>query len=67
MTQARGLTDPTAISPETVLVGSIGAGPCPAPAPKVGCIPSDGTSHSIGTVRSAPDGTLFLGSGDSSS
>ena len=26
--------------------------------------PSDGITHSIGTVRSAPDGTLFVGSGD---
>jgi glucose/arabinose dehydrogenase len=28
------------------------------------CIPSEGTSHSVGTVRSAPDGTLFVGTGD---
>ena len=31
------------------------------------CIPSEGRSHSIGTVVSAGDGTLYLGSGDSSS
>jgi len=27
-------------------------------------IPSDSSSHSIGTVRFAPDGTVFVGSGD---
>lgn len=53
-------------SPETVLLGSIGAPPCPAPSNTSDCMPSDGDSHSIGTVRSAPDGTLWLGSGDGS-
>ena len=42
-------------------------GPCPAPSNTVDCIPSEGFSHSIGTVRSAPDGTLWVGSGDASS
>jgi glucose/arabinose dehydrogenase/PKD repeat protein len=51
-------------SAETVLVGSIGAAPCPAPSNTNDCIPSDGGSHSIGTVRSAPDGTVWAGSGD---
>jgi glucose/arabinose dehydrogenase len=37
---------------------------CPAPANGLDCIPSDSDTHSIGTVRSAPDGTLFVGSGD---
>ena len=31
------------------------------------CIPAEGRSHAIGTVLSAPDGTLYLGSGDASS
>jgi glucose/arabinose dehydrogenase/PKD repeat protein len=53
-------------SAETVLVGSIGAAPCPAPSNMSDCIPSDGGSHSIGTVRSAPDGTVWAGSGDGS-
>ena len=53
-------------SSETVLVGRIGEAPCPAPSNTSDCIPSDGTSHSIGTVRSAPDGTLWIGSGDGS-
>jgi glucose/arabinose dehydrogenase len=30
----------------------------------VDCIPSDGLSHGIGTVISAPDGTLYVGVGD---
>ena len=40
---------------------------CPAPDNAVDCIPSDGTSHSIGSVRSAADGTLWVGSGDAAS
>jgi glucose/arabinose dehydrogenase len=42
-------------------------GPCPAPSNDVDCIPSEGFSHSIGSVRSAPDGTLWVGSGDAAS
>ena len=51
-------------SGETILLGSHPTQPCPAPSNTVDCIPSDGGSHSIGTVRSAPDGTLWIGSGD---
>ena len=40
-------------SPETVLLGSYAAGVCPTAANDVDCIPSDGTSHSIGTVRAS--------------
>ena len=53
-------------SPETVILGSISTPPCPAPANNVDCIPSDMDSHAIGTVRSAPDGTLWIGNGDAS-
>jgi glucose/arabinose dehydrogenase/PKD repeat protein len=54
-------------SGETVLLGAAGStAPCPAPSNSIDCMPSDGTSHSIGTVRSAPDGTLWLGAGDAS-
>ncbi len=49
-----------------MLLGSYTLGPCPAASNTVDCIPSDGASHSIGTVRSAPDGTLYVGSGDAS-
>ena len=38
----------------------------PEPFQRPDCIPSEGPSHSIGTVRSAPDGTLWVGSGDAS-
>jgi glucose/arabinose dehydrogenase/PKD repeat protein len=51
----------------TVLLGSYAEGACPAPSNSVDCIPSDDVSHSIGTVRSAPDGTLWVGSGDGAS
>ncbi len=51
-------------SAETVLLGTYPTQPCPDPANNVDCIPSDGGSHSIGTVRSAADGTLWVGSGD---
>ena len=46
---------------EVVLLGSIGDAPCPAPANDVDCIPSTSNSHSIGTVRADPDGTLWVG------
>ena len=54
-------------SSETVLLGNYATQPCPAASNTVDCIPSDGDSHSIGTVRSAADGTLWVGSGDGSS
>jgi glucose/arabinose dehydrogenase len=54
------------VSAETVLLGSYVAGPCPPARNDLDCIPSDYDSHSIGTVRAAPDGTLWLGSGDAS-
>jgi glucose/arabinose dehydrogenase/PKD repeat protein len=53
-------------APETVLIGSYTSGPCPQAANTLDCIPSDGSSHSIGSVRVASDGTLFVGSGDAS-
>ena len=55
------------VSAETPLLGRHTSGVCPAPANAVDCIPSEGASHSIGTVRSAPDGTLWVGSGDAAS
>jgi glucose/arabinose dehydrogenase len=55
------------ISGRTTVLGSHG-GPCPTTAMNTAdCIPSEGFSHSIGTVRSAPDGTLWVGSGDAAS
>jgi glucose/arabinose dehydrogenase/PKD repeat protein len=49
-----------------VILGTQSSGVCPSPSNDVDCIPSEGTSHSIGTVISAPDGTLYVGSGDAS-
>jgi glucose/arabinose dehydrogenase len=46
------------------ILGSYVSGPCPPPSNNLDCIPADGHSHSIGTVISAPDGTLFVGNGD---
>ncbi|MDX6673270.1 MAG: hypothetical protein QOH11_688, partial [Solirubrobacteraceae bacterium] len=58
------LVNPSA--PETVILGTDTAGACGAPSNSDDCIPSEGASHSIGTVRSDPDGTLWIGSGDAS-
>jgi PKD repeat protein len=52
------------LSNPVVLLGSYEAGPCPSPSNTLDCLPSDSSTHSIGTIRSAPDGTLFVGSGD---
>jgi len=54
----------TLIAGEKVILGSAGSKACPAPSSTLDCMPSDGSSHSIGTVRSAPDGTLWVGIGD---
>ena len=61
------LSPSNAVTGETVLLGAYAGGACPAPSNTVDCIPSEGASHSIGSVRSAPDGTLYVGSGDASS
>jgi hypothetical protein len=63
-----GPTSPT----ETTILGQIpdtfgtdpNVGVCGAPSNTNQCIPSEGESHSIGTVRVADDGTLFVGTGD---
>jgi glucose/arabinose dehydrogenase len=55
-------------NPETVILGTFNANAitpsCPAPSNTSDCIPADSNTHAIGTVRVAPDGTLFVGSGD---
>ena len=52
--------------PETVILGTYNSGPCPPANNDVDCIPADARIHTIGTVKSDPvDGTLWLGSGDS--
>ena len=49
---------------EVVLLGSIGIPPCDSYPAGSDCIPDDELSHTIGTVRFAPDGTLFVSNGD---
>ncbi len=60
------VNDNNTASAESVILGSVSTPPCPTPSNTVDCIPSDMDSHSIGTVRSAPDGTIWLGNGDGS-
>ena len=61
------LNPDSTVGPQTVLLGSYVSGPCGTPSNTLDCIPSDGASHSIGSVRAAPDGSLYVGSGDASS
>jgi glucose/arabinose dehydrogenase len=49
----------------TVVMGQDVSSPCPRVSDS--CMPSDGRSHSIGTIRFGPDGTLWVGLGDSAS
>jgi glucose/arabinose dehydrogenase len=51
------------VSAPTVVLGTDVSGPCPRVSDT--CMPSDGRSHSIGTIRFGPDGTLWIGLGDS--
>ncbi|HEY3062089.1 MAG TPA: PQQ-dependent sugar dehydrogenase, partial [Chloroflexota bacterium] len=54
-------------SSEVVILGHwVGSG-CEAFPAGFDCIPSDGLSHSIGTVAFAPDGSLFMTAGDAAS
>ncbi len=59
--------DDTVTTPEVILLGSVSGAGCPAPANDVDCMPSDSVSHTIGTVRADPDGTLWVGNGDGAS
>jgi glucose/arabinose dehydrogenase/PKD repeat protein len=52
-------------APETILLGKDATGPCPAVSNKRDCPPSISATHQGGTVLSAPDGTIFVGYGDS--
>ncbi|MDQ6749624.1 MAG: PQQ-dependent sugar dehydrogenase [Actinomycetota bacterium] len=59
------LSDTNVVTDQQIILGSERAdGTCPAPANTNNCIPSETDSHSIGTVRADPDGTLWVGSGD---
>jgi glucose/arabinose dehydrogenase len=51
---------------ETIILGTRppADGACPAPSNTVDCLPSDADTHTIGSIHSMADGTLFLGLGD---
>lgn len=50
---------------ERVIVGRDGSRPCRRLSNTRDCIPADAPTHTIGTVRADRDGTLWLGSGES--
>lgn len=49
---------------QAVLLGNWVGSSCNNFPPGVDCIPSDSESHTVGNVRFAPDGTLFVSLGD---
>jgi glucose/arabinose dehydrogenase/chitodextrinase len=51
---------------QVIILGSIGTPPCSQYAADADCIPADGGSHTLGMVRFAPDGKMFVGIGDGS-
>jgi glucose/arabinose dehydrogenase len=61
------LNDNNTFGPEIVILGKEDGGqPCaPHPSNDTDCMPADYKWHVIGTVISAPDGSLYVGSGDS--
>jgi glucose/arabinose dehydrogenase len=58
---------PNRVGDELIVLGTEGNQSCPAPADTLDCIAADYSGHSINTIRSAPDGTLWISNGDSHS
>ncbi|MCP3140393.1 PQQ-dependent sugar dehydrogenase [Pyxidicoccus xibeiensis] len=56
--------DTASPSSEYVLLGRVVGRSCNDFPPGTDCIPSDSASHSVGNLRFAPDGTLFVSLGD---
>src|SRR5258706_3462700 len=52
---------------EVVILGSIGTPPCSSHPAGSDCIADDSGTHTLGTIRFAPDGTLFIGNADGAS
>lgn len=52
---------------EVTILGTVGGSSCKAFPAGADCIPSDYFSHSVGSVKSASDGSLFLTVGESAS
>jgi glucose/arabinose dehydrogenase len=59
--------DTASPSTEFIMLGTLVGAGCDLFPPGADCIPSDIPSHSIGNLKFAPDGTLFLTLGDASS
>jgi glucose/arabinose dehydrogenase len=52
---------------ETTIIGTLGIPPCSQYPPGSDCIADDSNTHTIGHVEIAPDGKLYVGSGDGAS
>jgi glucose/arabinose dehydrogenase len=52
---------------ETVILGSSVGSTCNSFPPGADCIPSENPSHSVGSIRFAPDGTIFYSTGEGAS
>jgi glucose/arabinose dehydrogenase/uncharacterized membrane protein len=52
---------------EVTLLGTLGNPPCSQYPAGSDCIADDSDSHTIGTVKIAPDGNIYVGSGDGAS
>jgi glucose/arabinose dehydrogenase/endonuclease YncB( thermonuclease family) len=59
--------DTAALSTEQVIVGQVVGATCNSFATGTDCIPSDQPSHSVGNIRFAGDGSMFVTIGDASS
>ena len=51
---------------EITILGTIATAPCSAHPVGADCIGAEGSSHTLGSVVFAPDGTMFVGNGDGS-
>ncbi|WP_375765009.1 PQQ-dependent sugar dehydrogenase [Archangium gephyra] len=56
--------DSASLSSEFVLLGTVVGSTCKVFPAGTDCIPSDSASHSVGDVKFAPDGTLFVTTGE---
>lgn len=64
LTRVTANGDTASLFTETVLLGTVTGSSCNLFAPGSDCLVSDGVTHSVGSVRFAPDGTLFVTIGD---
>ena len=64
LTRVTAVGDTASPFSETVLLGTVTGASCNLFPAGSDCLSSDGVTHSIGSVRFAPDGTLFMTIGD---